>query len=257
MILVDRGSRLVIAHRGASGLAPENTVAAFELGLEQGADALELDIRLAACGTPVVVHDPTLDRTTAWTGSVHTRTAAELGECDAGYRFSGEGNTFPWRSRGVTIPTLEQVLARFPEVPLLIELKTIAVALPAMEVLRRHGAAKRVMVASFLEPAVVPFRAAGFQTSASRRGIFMLWALSTVGLHGRSKDHAYSVPERYRDWITVPTPAFIRSAGRLGCPVHVWTVNDRRKARELWDRGVTGIITNFPAEMVAERGTLP
>lgn len=255
MVLDQLNSRLVIAHRGASGHAPENTIAALRLAVDQGADALELDIRLSACDTPVLAHDPTLDRTTSWTGPVRAKTAAELGTCDAGHRFSPDGSSFPWRGRGIGIPSLAKVLTEFPDTPLLIELKTVEVAFPALEVLRHFGARNRVMVASFLEQAVVPFRTAGFLTSASRVGIFKQWAFAKLGLSARSRDQAYSVPERYRDWITVPTPGFIRAAREAGCPVHVWTVNDRRKAAALWDRGVTGIITNYPAEMLDEKGT--
>jgi glycerophosphoryl diester phosphodiesterase len=256
MVLDQVGTRLVIAHRGASGHAPENTIAALRLAVDQGADAIEFDIRLSACDTPVLAHDPTLDRTTSWTGPVRSRTAVELAQCDAGHRFTPDGGSFPWRGRGLGIPSLERVLTEFPEIPLLIELKTVEVAFPALEVLRRFGAKGRVMVASFLDHALVPFRLAGFLTSASRRGIFQLWALSRIGLRAPTKDQAYSVPERYRNWITVPDQAFIRAAASGGRPVHVWTVNERGKARELWNRGVTGIITNFPAAIMEERGTL-
>jgi len=256
MVLAKPGNRLVIAHRGASGYAPENTIAALRLAAEQGADAIEFDIRLSACDTPVLAHDHTLDRTTGWKGPVRARTAAELEQCDAGHWFTTDGSSYPWRDRGIGVPSLAKVLTELPETPLLIELKTVEVALPALEVLRRFNAAGRVMVASFLETAVVPFREAGFLTSASRVGIFRQWALAKLGLAARTRDQAYSVPERYRDRITVPTRSFIRAAARAGCPVHVWTVNARSTARELWNRGVSGIITNYPTEMIRERASL-
>lgn len=254
MILDDLDARPVIAHRGASGLAPENTLAALELAIEQGADALEFDVRLAACDTPVLAHDATLDRTTAWQGQVRRRTAADLAECDAGYWFTSDGTTYPWRGRGICVPSLAQVLARFPTTPLLIELKSVEAARPVRQVLLEHGAAGRVMVASFLDEALVPFRDGGFLTSASRRGILRLWLASWVGLVVRPEDRAYSVPERYKDRVPVPTRAFVRAARHGGCPVHVWTVNDPRRAAAYWRQGVSGIITNFPALMVAERG---
>jgi glycerophosphoryl diester phosphodiesterase len=253
MLLAQLGVRPVIAHRGASGLAPENTIAALELGLEQGAEALEFDVRLAACGTPVVLHDADLDRTTSCTGPAGRRTAAELAQCDAGHWFTTDGVTYPWRGRGLFVPTLAQVLARFPETPLLIELKTVESALPVRQVLTTHGAGGRVMVASFLEGALAPFREAGFLTSASRRGILGLWLASRVGLGLRGRDRAYSVPDKYKDRLRVPTRRFVEAARRAGCPVHVWTVNDPVRARELWGLGVAGIITNFPGLMVAER----
>jgi glycerophosphoryl diester phosphodiesterase len=256
VILADLDARPIIAHRGASGIAPENTMASFELGLEQGADALEFDVRLAACGTPVVLHDPDLDRTTQWSGPVRDRTAADLATCDAGYQFSKDGTTHPWRGRGIGVPSLAQVLARFPATPLLIELKTVEVALPARQVLIDQGATDRVMVASFLEEALAPFRDGRFRTSASRRGIFRMWVASHLGIGLRGRDRAYSVPERYRDRIPVPTRRFVRAARNAGCPVHVWTVNDPARARVFWSLGVAGIITNFPGLMVAERARL-
>ena len=256
MILDQLDARPVIAHRGASGEAPENTIAALSLARDQGADALEFDIRLASCGTPVLMHDAFLDRTTRWTGPVGARTAVELANCDAGHRFSSDGVEFPWRERGLGVPSLAQVLAGFPDQPLLIELKTVEVARPALQVLRRHGAEGRVMVASFIEGALLPFREEGFLTSASRRGILRLWAASKIGLTIRRKDRAYSVPERYRERIKVPTPAFVRGARRMGCPVHVWTVDDPGRARELWAIGVSGIVTNFPRRMLAARASL-
>ncbi|MGQ0702613.1 MAG: glycerophosphodiester phosphodiesterase [Gemmatimonadales bacterium] len=245
-ILLDPDARPVIAHRGASGLAPENTLEALELGLGQGADALEFDVRLAGCGTPVLMHDPTIDRTTGVTGPVGSRSAAGLAACDAGFRFSEDGNTFPWRGRGVRVPTLAEVLERFPETPVLIELKTVEAALPVRDLLRRFGARDRVVLASFLDQALAPFRDGGFATSASRRGIFRHWLGSRLGFGATGPDPAYAVPERYRGRIAVPTPAFIRAARKAGRPVHVWTVNEVERARELWDRGVSGIITNYP-----------
>ncbi len=253
MILDQLDARPVIAHRGASGEAPENTLVALKLAIEQGAEALEFDIRLAACGTPVLLHDALLDRTTSWTGPVSAHSAAELANCDAGHRFSPDKRNFPWRARGLGVSSLAQVLAELPGVPLLIELKTVEVALPALEVLRRHGAAPRVMIASFLDAAIVPFRGQGFLTSASRRGIFRLWAGSKVGLKIPGKDQAYSVPERFKGTLPVPTPAFVRAARRLGCPVHVWTVDDPERARDLWQIGVSGIVTNFPGRILAAK----
>src|SRR5512143_1463332 len=93
---------VVFAHRGASAHAPENTLAAFELALAQDADAIELDVKLTADGQAVVIHDPTLNRTTGSQGSVKNMSLAELKSLDAGSYFS---ETY----RGEKIPTLEEV----------------------------------------------------------------------------------------------------------------------------------------------------
>jgi glycerophosphoryl diester phosphodiesterase len=245
----------VIGHRGAAGLAPENTCAALELALAEGAEALEFDVQLSADGIPVLMHDPSLDRTTLASGLLRERTASELGALDAGYHFTlDQGGSYPWRGRGLGVPSLAEVLRRFPEVPLLIELKTVGVAEPVRRVLQEHGARERVVLASFLEAALAPFRAAGFHTGASRKGILALWLRSKLGWGAPGgSDQIYAVPDYYRDRVHVPTPAFIRSARRAGRPVHVWTVNDPARAAWLWRRGVSGIITNFPAVILAER----
>ena len=153
-VLLDPNYRPVIAHRGASGFAPENTLPALELGVAQGADAIEFDLHLAACGTPVLIHDPTVDRTTSAAGRVCDHTVTQLHGFDAGYRFPGADGAFPWRNRGVMIPTLSDVLDRFPTIPMLIELKTAEVAEPTRRVLVKHNAAGRVVLASFLEAAL-------------------------------------------------------------------------------------------------------
>src|SRR6187549_1440186 len=95
VVFFDTSRRRVFAHRGGSALAPENTLAAFELGLRVGADGIELDVHLSADGVPVVVHDPTLERTTNAVGPVAARTAAELARVDAGWHFAGTHGDFP------------------------------------------------------------------------------------------------------------------------------------------------------------------
>lgn len=256
--LLDLNRQPVIGHRGASGLAPENTLPAFMMAVEQGADALEFDVRLSSDGVPMVFHDPVLERTTDGSGPIGHQSAARLVELDAGHGFSLDGTSHPWRGRGASIPRLEQVLERFPTTPLLIEIKEVQAARPVLALLHQHAAGPRVLVGSFLDDALIPFRAAGFATSASRRGIALLALRSSIGLAApQLGDRAYAVPERYKDWWPVPTRRFIGAARRTGCPVHVWTVNDAASAVRLWDRGVSGILTNFPARILAARASPP
>ena len=255
---LDLHTHPVIAHRGASGLAPENTREALQLAVTQGADALEFDVHLAADGVPVLMHDPNLDRTTTGSGLLRTRTAEELGGLDAGYHFTlDRGGSFPWRGRGLGIPTLTEVLESFPRVPLLIELKTVEVAEPVRRLILARNAVDRVAIASFLEAALVPFRTGGFQIGASRRSNLTLWWRAKLGLPAPAGLVGfYAVPYRYRDRITVPTPRFIAAARRAGRPVHVWTVDDPERAVRLWRLGVSGIITNHPAELLEVRNRL-
>jgi len=254
--LLDLDARPVIGHRGASGTAPENTVQSFALALEQGADALEFDVRLSLDGVPVVMHDATLRRTCDRIEPVEALSAKILAGADAGFHFSPDGGSArPWRGMGIRIPTVGEILERFPETPLLIEVKEVRAARPLARLIRDRGAEGRVVVASFLEEALRPFHEPpGIPTGGSRRGILRLWLSAMTGLPAPSTRYAvYAVPDYFRERIHVPTKRFIRAAGRRGCPVHVWTVNDPARAALLWRRGAAGMVTNFPELLVRER----
>ncbi|HEX8904757.1 MAG TPA: glycerophosphodiester phosphodiesterase family protein, partial [Longimicrobiaceae bacterium] len=110
------GAPLLIAHRGGSALAPENTLAAFRRALDWWrADLLEIDVQPTRDGDALVIHDPTVDRTTDGTGHVSAHTVAELRELDAGWRFTPDGGrTFPCRGTGVRLSTLREVLQALP-----------------------------------------------------------------------------------------------------------------------------------------------
>ncbi len=134
----DPGARLVIGHRGAAARFPENTFAAFDYAVGLGVDAIEFDIRITRDGVVVVIHDPTLDRTTGGSGQVAQQSVPDLAEVDAGARFSPDGGrTYPFAGKGIGIPTLEELIERYPSTPLLIEIKVAggvpggAAALPA------------------------------------------------------------------------------------------------------------------------------
>lgn len=236
MILLDPSANPVIGHRGASGSYPENTLLAFERALEQGADALELDVRLSRDGAVVVIHDATVDRTTDGTGRVRDRTLSEVRALDAG--------------GGQPIPTLDEVLERFPETPLIVELKETAVAAAAQRCLDRHRATGRVLVGSFEPGALRPFGKPDSHRAASRRETALAWALSRAGLHLPAAFEAFTVPQRHGR-LRVVDARFVAAARRAERPVHVWTVNDVAQARGLRAIGVCGIITNHPARMRA------
>jgi glycerophosphoryl diester phosphodiesterase len=253
--LVDPAARLVVAHRGASGVAPENTLVAFRLAVDQRADALELDVRATADDVPVVIHDPTLERTAGIAGAVAALPLARVRAADAGMRFSPDGGrTHPWRGRGVVVPTLEEVLAAFPALPLLVEIKDPAAQHAVRRVLERHGAAARCVVASMEHTALAAFAEAPFVRGASRREAARLWVEALVGARPRAARYrALAVPERYRG-LPVLTRRFVAAARALGCAVHAWTVNDPARARVLWARGIAGVITDVPATIAAARG---
>ncbi len=256
--LLQIGRRLVIAHRGASAYAPENTMPAFQLAVEQGADAIELDVRVTRDGVPVVLHDTTTARTTDVAGDLADTTADRLRAADAGARFSPDGGqTFPWQDRGVRIPTLAEVLQTIPDLPLLVEIKEPRGQGEVRQVLETHSAQHRVVVASADWRALAAFRDSGFSLGASRREIVRLYAGAWAGWAPRTVAYrVLSVPQSFHG-LPVPTPRFVAAAHRRGCPVHVWTVDDPAAVRRLWGDGVSGIVTNVPDVMRQVRDTLP
>jgi glycerophosphoryl diester phosphodiesterase len=245
--LLDLDARPVIAHRGASAEAPENTLPAFEAAVRRGADAFELDVRLTADGAPVVIHDDTLDRTTDGSGLVRSHTLAELRSVDAGARFTPDrGRTYPYRGGEARIPTLGEVLWAFPRMPVLLEIKEPEAQEAVRKVLLQEDATERCVVASEDQAALRLFDEPPFVRGASSAEISALyWAAMLRRRPPAPPYRCLSVPERYRG-LPVPTRPFIGAARELGCPVHVWTVNQRGAARRHWARGAAGMVTNFP-----------
>jgi len=252
----------VFAHRGGSGLAPENTVAAFDNGLALGANGLELDVHLSRDGIVVVHHDRTLDRTTNLTGAIVERTADELARADAGCHFR-VGSAFPFRGEGVGVPTLAAVLDRYRDVPVIGELKVNSpeLARAVVAVVRAAGAVDRVCLGSFglrvlrearrLEPSMA--------TSASREEVrwalyrsWVRWPVSRVAYGG------YQVPE-WAGRTHVVSPRFVDMAHGAGLGVQVWTVDAEDEARRLLEWGVDGLITDRPDVIVpvARSGIIP
>jgi len=254
--LLDLDAHPVIGHRGASRYAPENTLASFALAIEQGVDALECDVHITADGIPVVIHDPLLDRTTNARGAVGALPLAQVREADAGARFTLDGGrTFPWRDRGVRIPTLAEALTTFPAVPFLIEIKTAAAGRAVQRVLAEHRAEERCVVAAFDGRALEAIRDSQVACGACRGDIGRMLVRALIGRDTRSLPYrAIAAPERYGA-LPVVTRRFVSAARRAGCPTHVWTVDEPSVATRLWAIGVAGIITNAPDVIRAARRT--
>jgi len=252
-----RDRPLVFGHRGARASAPENTVVAFDRALELGADGLEFDVRLSRDGVPIVLHDARLDRTTNGTGSLSAWLSSDLTTLDAGYRFTCDGRQ-PFRGQGIWIPTLRDVLDRYRDAPLILEMKgrSPALAERALAEVRDAGALDRVAFGSFshvtlatvrrLDPAAV--------TSASRLELRL--ALVAAWFGRRPWRRPYQVcqaPQRFRGRPIV-SRRLVRLMQAAGIPVQVWTVNAAGDVRRLLEWGVAGFITDCPDVVVAALG---
>jgi glycerophosphoryl diester phosphodiesterase len=257
---------LVYAHRGGAALRPENTIASFDHGLSLGADGLELDVHLSKDGVVVVHHDPTLERTTSGHGRLASFTADELAAVDAGYWFTpqpaaarrdqatGEPS-FPYRGKGHGIPRLAKVLARYPGIPLIIELKVNdpELARRVIDEIRTAGAIERVALGSFGWRALRAARQyePRIPTGASREevrlALYRSWVRWPLGAEAYRE---FQVPERSGP-TRIVSRHFVKHAHRAGLPVKVWTVNDPHDMRRLLEWGVDALISDRPDLAVA------
>jgi glycerophosphoryl diester phosphodiesterase len=254
------------AHRGGAGIAPENTRKAFEKALSVGAGGLELDIHATADGHLVVIHDKRVDRTTDRSGAVGEMTLAEVEELDAGYCFTkDDGRSYPWRGRGVRVPTLQKVYERFEGVPINVEIKEPArpgVEEALFDAIQAAGAEDRTLVVSENFGAIRRFRKVAdgrVATGSSKVEIIAFEALRRLRLSSllRPPYRALQGPEKLLwDFLPVVTPAFVRAAHEIGVRVDVWTINEEPSMRRLLGFGVDGIMTDRPDRLGKILGTL-
>jgi glycerophosphoryl diester phosphodiesterase len=245
-----------MAHRGGAGLWPENTMYAFERAEEMGVDVLETEIYSTADGVLVLIHDSTVDRTTNGSGPVNSFTLKDLKALDAGFNWTTDGGgNFPFRDRGITVPTLEETFAAFPNLRINIDIKQVELSLvePLCRLIRTYDRTKKVMVASFQSKSLEEFRhrCPEVATSASTREISRFFLMNSAFLARAYNPacHALQVPE-YRMGLKIVTKRFVDGSHRRNLKVHVWTVNDTEDMKRLLDLGVDGIITDYPDRLL-------
>jgi glycerophosphoryl diester phosphodiesterase len=223
---------LILGHRGAPRGAPENTMRAFRLALEEGADGVELDVQPSADGVPVVLHDDTLDRTTDQTGDVSLLEWEQIATA---------------RSEGEPVPRLEEVVewAAASGAFLNVELKRPGAEAAAVAAIVGAGLRGRTIFSSFLSASVAEVRrldpaATCYFLSDGRAGLAMAVArqLGAAGVCLGARR---------------ATPAALAEFRRAGVPVIVWTVDRPYRIRGLLREGVRGVITNLPAQAVRVR----
>jgi glycerophosphoryl diester phosphodiesterase len=227
---------LVISHAACAGHAPENTLAGIRAALGLGVDAIEIDVHASADRTPVVIHDPTVDRTTDGTGAITETPLRELRALDAGI------TGFDGRFAGERIPTLTEVIELIAgRCLLVIEIKQPGIAALVVEAVRDAGALRSSMVWSFNLNTV---------TEVRRVEPLLPAALLTPVL-------AANIPDRYDDalasgltGVSLHHQSVDRDAvhaGRLrGLSIYTWTADDPQEQRRLLKSGVDGIVTNKP-----------
>ena len=241
------------AHRGGKDEWPENTVVAFREAAAAYPDILlEGDLQLSRDGAVVVIHDKTVDRTTEGTGAVKDLSLTELKALDAGYRFTPDGGqTFPWRGKGVTIPTLEEVLSAAPRHRFLLELKDgDGLTEKAIPILRAHGGEERIIIASFQPELMAALRAQwpGVATCYDQpRAFALLTALRQGDWAGYTPtDRMLSLPKRYVKQLSI-TKAEIAKIQQKGILVQVHTLNAAGEITQYRALGVDSILTDRPA----------
>jgi len=250
---------LIIGHRGASAVAPENTLAAFSRALDDGADGIEFDVRLSLDGVPVVIHDASLRRTGRIDRLVEELDAAELQECDVSSWFRpGRSETKQYVG---TVPTLRQVFELFQQstARLYLEMKSEspdATNLVEAVVSEIHKAqiAERVIVSSFDLDAVALVKE--IDTAISTAALFEPKLSRPVSTLRRLKMISLAI-QRHADEIalhhSLASPRVIRKAQESGLPVVVWTVDEVAWIQRAHRLGVKALITNNPAAMISRR----
>ena len=234
----DSSTPLIIAHRGASRLAPENTIAAFNLAVELGADAVELDTMLTADGIPVVIHDKTLERSTNGSGKVSSKTAKEVRQLNSVTQADSEYS-------GEKVPTLEEVFfAVGSKILINVELKNLSspydnLVKIVIGLIRDMDLSGRVLLSSFNPLALIQAKRIGPEI---RRAALVGGGPRIIrGFMEMATDYSALHPE-----VSLVSQNLINKHHASGRIVNVWTVNDEVEMMRLLAMGVDGLITDVP-----------
>ena len=245
-----------LAHRGSRILWPENTLAAFQGALDMGYRYLEIDVQMTHDGTVIVFHDPHLDRVTNGTGPVSEWLWEDVRRLDAAWSFSRAHGT-PLRGSGVTVPSLDELFATFPEMHVNVDLKGPRMEWAVAELIRRHNREERTLIGSFRDHRLARFRRVtrgNVATSAGPVRAVAMWAASRVGATTSGPEVAYQVP--FEHPALRLDQKYVDAIHATRAHVHVWTVNDAVTMHRMLDMGVDGIVTDRPDvlnDVIAQR----
>ncbi|MCH8532871.1 MAG: glycerophosphodiester phosphodiesterase [Saccharospirillum sp.] len=256
----------VIAHQGGNLERPDSTFIAFDHAIDVGADILEMDLHLTRDGEVVVLHDTRVDRTTDGQGRVRDLTLAEIKQLNAAYWWPyhplddvakervPRDLDFPYRSQHPTIPTLREMLERYPEHRFIIDLKDKSDDLreATMAIIEEYDRWSSILIASFHNETLAAVRAEYPQamTLATETQVRTLYILHWFRLEHlmRTPVKGLAIPMRSGP-INLATPRFVAAIRRTGMPLYFWTINEEEDMRKLIEMGVDGIITDRPERL--------
>lgn len=248
---------IILAHRGGSQIAPENSMIAFKKSAELGVHGFEIDIRLTKDEEIIVFHDEFIDRTTDGAGRVSDMTLSELKTFDLGYQFINSQQEYEYRGQGETVITLRELFEEFPQMLINIDMKDSPetyegslIPSKLWRLIEELSAQNRVVVTSFYDEQIDRFN---------------LYAQNTVAL-GAGENEVRKAYSAYTsqfghlyhpraDVIQIPVKSgvfpldgegFIKFLSTLNVPVHYWTINDSHAMERLFLAGAKGIITDRP-----------
>jgi glycerophosphoryl diester phosphodiesterase len=217
-----------------------------------GVDVLEMDAHMTSDGQIVLMHDDLVDRTTNGTGLVSDHTLAEIKALEvAGNWTQDDGAAYPYQGQGLQVPTVAEVFERFPDYPMIIEIKQDSPDMtgPFCDLIRQYDMAEKVLVPSFDDNTIKAFRAAcpevaTASASNETRAFVIAGFLQATNLLTPAFQ-AMQVPES-SGGIPVVIAPFVTNAHRYNLQVHVWTINDPADMERLIQMGVDGIMTDRP-----------
>lgn len=230
-----------IAHRGASGEAPENTLPAIRLAFEKyHVDMVEIDLRPSKDGVPVVIHDTTLERTTNGQGLVSNHTVEDLKKLSAG--------------EGATIPTLQEVLTEFPEAGFFLEIKEKDPAFvdKVLKVVEHIHGKGPLTIGSFHRPVMRRLRELkppSIHSTFSRDEVFWTYLKFHLGIHRLHSPSRHASLPRQEYGLRLDDPDWIQFLHRHEIRVYYWTIDDPKEMAMLIERGADGIMTNYPERL--------
>ena len=257
---------LNVAHRGGRDLRPENTIAAFDHAVALGVDVLEMDVCLTKDSILVTIHDLTIDRTCEATGNVIDYTFDELQAFNFGYHFQNDDGSYPYRNNPVRIPNLDDVLARYSNEYMMIEIKDVGengklAAEKLIALIGKHGLSRKVVAFSFMDDVMAHFHSLNsdnvFTGAAGGDGFaFVMPVLDNPDTILFLNFHVLAFPTNFVN-INLTSDTIIKAAHRNGVAIHFWTINNKEQMKTLIQRGADGIITDRPdlmKEALAELG---